>query len=122
MASFNTSSLKLTHINIRSCRNKEMEISIFLKENDIDILTLNETWLKSTFKLDISNYSITHNDRPREKTEVLQSLYVITSVSVLMTCAPLSTLTTNHHNYSKGFIDFKKHFNYLYSSGLSYKY
>ena len=94
MASFNTASLKLTHINIRSCRNKEMEISIFLKENDIDILTLNETWLKSTFKLDIPNYSITHNDRPREKTEVLQSLYVITSVSVLMTCAPLSTLTT----------------------------
>ena len=39
---FNTSSLNLAHINIRSCRNKEMEISLFLKENDIDILTLYE--------------------------------------------------------------------------------
>ena len=37
---------KLAHINIRSCRNKEMEISLFLKEKYTDILTLNETCLK----------------------------------------------------------------------------
>ena len=66
-SSFNSSKLKLAHINIRSCRNKVAEISLFLKENDIDILTLNETWLKSNFKLDIPNYSITHNDRPRRR-------------------------------------------------------
>ena len=35
--SFNSSKLKLAHVNIRSCRNKEVEISLFLKENDIDI-------------------------------------------------------------------------------------
>ena len=62
--SFNSSKLKLAHINIRSCRNKEVEISLFLKENDIDILTLNETWLKNNFKLDIPNYTITRKDRP----------------------------------------------------------
>ena len=61
--SFNFSKLKLAHINIRSCRKKEVEISLFLKENDIDILTLNETWFKNNFKLDIPNY-ITHKDRP----------------------------------------------------------
>ena len=61
---FNSSKLKLAHINIRSCRSKEVEISLFLKENDIDILTLNETWLKKNFKLDIPNYTITRNDRP----------------------------------------------------------
>ena len=66
-SSFNTSSLNLAHINIRSCRNKEMEISLFLKEIDIDILTLNETRLKSNFKLDIPNYVITCNDRPRKQ-------------------------------------------------------
>ena len=44
-----------------------MEISLFLKENDIDILTLNETSLKSNFKLDIPNYTITHRDRPRRQ-------------------------------------------------------
>ena len=56
-ASFNSSKLKLSQINIRSCRNKEIEISLFLKENDIDTLSLNETWLKSNFKLDIPSYT-----------------------------------------------------------------
>ena len=51
--SFNSSRLKLADINIRSCRNKEVEISLFLKENDIYIVTLNETWLKNNFKLEI---------------------------------------------------------------------
>ena len=44
-----------------------MEISLFLKENDTDILTLNETPLKSNFKLDIPNYTITCRDRPRKQ-------------------------------------------------------
>ena len=44
-----------------------MEISLFLKDHDIDILTLSETWLKSKFKLDISNYTITRNDRLRRQ-------------------------------------------------------
>ena len=65
--SFNLSKLKLAHINIRSCRNKEVEISLFLKENDIDILSLNETWLKSNFKLDIPNYTIARRDRLRRQ-------------------------------------------------------
>ena len=66
-ASFNSSKLKLAHINIRSCRNKEVEISLFLKENDIDTLSLNETWLKSNFKLDIPNYTIARRDRLRRQ-------------------------------------------------------
>ena len=36
-----------------------MEISLFLKENDSDILIVNETWLKSKFSLDTPNYNIT---------------------------------------------------------------
>ena len=35
--SFNSSKLKLARVNIRSCRNKEVKTSLFLKENDIDI-------------------------------------------------------------------------------------
>ena len=62
--SFDSSKLKLAHVNIRSCRNKEVEISLILKENDIDILTLNEPWLKNNFKLDIPNYTIARKDRP----------------------------------------------------------
>ena len=40
-----------------------MEIPLFPKEHDIYILTLNETWLN------IPNYIITRNDRPRSKRE-----------------------------------------------------
>lgn len=54
-SSFNSSKLKLAHVNLCFCRNKEMEISLFLKENNIDILILNETWFKSNFKRDIPN-------------------------------------------------------------------
>ena len=66
-STFNSSKLKLAHINIRSCRNKGMEISLFLKENDIDIFTLHETWVKSNFELDIPNYTITRNDKPKRR-------------------------------------------------------
>ena len=65
MASFNSFFLKLAHINICSRRNKEMEISLFFKEHDIDMLILIETLLKSKFKLDIPNYIITCNYRAR---------------------------------------------------------
>ena len=50
-----------------SCRKKDVEISLLLKENDVDILTLNDTWLKSNFKLDMPNYTITRNDGPRRQ-------------------------------------------------------
>ena len=62
-----------------------MEISLFLKENDIDILTLNETWLKSNFKLDIPNYFITRNDRLRREGG---------GVAILV-----------HHNINSGIVD-----------------
>ena len=53
----------MAHLNIRNCRDKEAQIYLFLKENDIDILTLNETWLKNNFKLEFPNYTITRKDR-----------------------------------------------------------
>ena len=40
-----------------------MKASLFMKENDVDILTFNETWLKIKFKPDIPIYNITRNDR-----------------------------------------------------------
>ena len=44
-----------------------MQISLFLKEHDIDILALNKTWLKSKSNLDILNYTMSRNDRPKRK-------------------------------------------------------
>ena len=80
--SFNTSKLKLAHINIHSCRNTEMEISLFLKENDIDILALNETWLKSKFKLVIPNYIIRAMIDQEGTGEVSLSLIILISISL----------------------------------------
>ena len=82
--SFDSVKLKLAHINIRSCRNKEVELSLFRKDNDIDIATINETWLKSKFKPDIPNYIITRKDKGEE----LLSLCVIILNSISSTRAP----------------------------------
>ena len=92
MASFNTSSLKLAHINICSCRNKEMEISLFLKENDIDILTLNKIWLESNFKPDILIFIITRNDTPRrQRGGVAILVRNIINFGVVDTCSSIDT-------------------------------
>ena len=88
--SFNSSKLKLAHVNIRSCRNKEVEISVFLKENDIDILTLNETWLKNNFKLDIPNYTITRKDRPSRQGGGV-AILVRNDINIIDTCSNINT-------------------------------
>ena len=50
------------HLHLQRQRNENIT---FFKEHNIDILTLNETWLKSKFKLNILNYTITRSDRSR---------------------------------------------------------
>ena len=90
--SFNSSKLKLAHINIRSCRDKDVEISLFLKENDIDILTLNETWLKNNFKLDVPNYTITRKDRPsRQGGGVATLVRYDIKFDIIDTCSNINT-------------------------------
>ena len=59
-----------------------MEISLFLKENDIDILALNETWLKSKFKLVIPNYIIRAMIDQEGTGEVSLSLIILISISL----------------------------------------
>ena len=76
MAYFNTFFLKLALINIHSCRNKDIEISLVVKEHNIEILTLNETWLE------ISNYAITPSDRQGEGVAIL---CVVTLILIVLT-------------------------------------
>ena len=59
--------LNIAHINIRSCINKNLELQLFLKENNIDILTLNETRLKPNKKFEIPNYVVLRKDRAKKK-------------------------------------------------------
>ena len=90
--SFNSSKLKLAHANIRSCRNKEAGISLFLKVNDIDILTLNETWFKNNFKIDIPNYTITRKDRPsRQGSGVAILVRNDIKFDIIDTCSNINT-------------------------------
>ena len=90
--SFNSSKLKLTHTNIRSCRNKEVEISLFLKDNDIGILTLNETWLKNSFKLDVLDIPLYARKDQVGKGVELISLCVMILNSISLTRDPIEIL------------------------------
>ena len=89
--SFNSSKLKLAHINIRSCRNKKVKISLFLKENDIDIFTLNETWHKNNFKFDIPHYNITRKDRPSRQGGVAILVRDDIKFNIIDTCSNINT-------------------------------
>ena len=64
--SFNSSKLKLAHINIHSCRNRGWNISLS-KRKCYWHPSLNETWFKSNFELGILNYTIARKDRLRRQ-------------------------------------------------------
>ena len=56
--------------NARSLTNKMDEISIELKDNDIDIAIVTETWLNSEMPAEavsIEGYTVIRNDRQRKK-------------------------------------------------------
>ena len=49
--------------NCQGLRPKRKELQNYLQENQIDILALNETFLKPKFKLHLPGYDIYKNDR-----------------------------------------------------------
>ena len=58
--------LKIVHINIQSLKNKIDHLHIFMHFNDIDILCVTETWLKSDIddnELIINGYNMCRKDR-----------------------------------------------------------
>ena len=69
-----------------------MKASLFMKENDVDILTFNETWLKIKFKSDMPIYNITRNDRPR-RWGVGAAIFVRndTKFDIIGTCSTINT-------------------------------
>ena len=87
-SSFNSFKLKLAHINIRSCRNKVVEMSLFLKENDIDILTLNKTWLKVILNWISQIITLLAMIDHKGEGEELLSLCVMILNSISLTRAP----------------------------------
>ena len=60
------SQLKVMHLNIQSINNKQKELQHHIAVNQIDILSLNETWLKPNQKLKIPNYNTVRKERPTQ--------------------------------------------------------
>ena len=57
------SSLKIAHLNIQSINNKFDQLKHFLYSHQIDIMSLNETFLNSNKQLFIEDYNIIRRDR-----------------------------------------------------------
>ena len=48
--------MKICHINIKSIRNNKDTLEHYIRENNIDIVMLNETWLKPNENININGY------------------------------------------------------------------
>ena len=59
--------LKFMHLKIRGLHSKIEELQITLKERNVDICSLNETFLKSKKKVDIPGYHLVRKDRSTGK-------------------------------------------------------
>ena len=57
------STLKIAHLNIQSALPKKEELKNFLAHEKIDIMSLNETWLKPNKQFKIPNYEVIRHDR-----------------------------------------------------------
>lgn len=65
--------LKVSYSNANGIKGKEHELQLFLKEQNIDIMLIGETWLRNSDNFKIPNYQIYRTDRtqqPRGETAV----------------------------------------------------
>lgn len=58
--------IKIMHLNSRSLKKKVPEIQDYIATNNIDICSINETWLRSGDKIKIPGFQILRRDRPCE--------------------------------------------------------
>lgn len=64
---YSKNSLKIAHLNIQSICNKLDEIKLFLVNQKIEIMLLNETFLTPSKKITIKNYKIIRKDRQNRR-------------------------------------------------------
>ena len=67
MLNQNLNQLKIAHLNIQSVKNKIEELKNYLIINNIDIISLNETMLKSKNIFKINNYNCVRCDRKHKR-------------------------------------------------------
>ena len=58
-----TRKLKISHLNTQSISNKLDQLKHFLASAQVDIMSVNETWLKPSTPLIIDNYQVIRQDR-----------------------------------------------------------
>ena len=109
MASCETYFLKLAKINIRRSRNKEMKVSLFLKDHGVDIRTLNK--LCSIFRI-----ILYVQDRPNDRALCVVMLFWYRWYVLFY-----QYWQWFHRSSFKGLSNINKHFNYLHSSSISHK-
>ena len=59
-----TNSFKIIQINIRSIKNKQLDLKCMISEKDPDIICINETFLNGNATLKIDGYSTYNLNRP----------------------------------------------------------
>ena len=62
--------IKIGHLNIRSLKNRVhlLQLRILVRDNDFDIFSVSETWLKSIVtnaEVEIAGYKLSRQDRPK---------------------------------------------------------
>ena len=67
LQTFKKEDLKFMHLKVRGLHSKIEELQITLKERNVDICSLNETFLKSKKKVDIPGYHLVRKDRSTGK-------------------------------------------------------
>ena len=55
--------LKIFHLNINGLRSKYSELVYFLENNEVDVLSLNETKIDNSTNISFTDYNIERNDR-----------------------------------------------------------
>lgn len=63
----NNRHIKIAHLNIQSVRNKIDKLKHFVASHGIDIMSLNETFLKPSYSISIPSYNIVRLDRKKRK-------------------------------------------------------
>ena len=65
-SNINDKGLSISHLNVRSLRNKREELDDFIKRNSVDLFTISETWIDNSIHsniLDIAGYIFERKDR-----------------------------------------------------------
>lgn len=69
----NTKGLTISYWDANGIKDKKHEILQFLRDHDVDIMLIGETWLRNGDKFKIPNYTMYLSNRPHQSTKMRDS-------------------------------------------------